>query len=78
MMGPSMAWAMWGSALVWFALSLGLIAGIWGWWTQWRGAIRHDDPQAILSIRLRRGEISVREYEHLRALLREREESPRG
>ena len=65
---------MWGSGLLWLILNIGLVAGAWWWWQQWRAPGRHDDPVAILRIRQNRGEISVREYEQIRALLEDGQE----
>lgn len=65
----SMAWEMLGSALVWLALNLMLIAGFGQWVKQSRAACQHDDPMAILRIRAIRGEISEAEYAQVRTLL---------
>ncbi len=67
---------MWGSGLLWLILNIGLVAGVWWWWTQWGAPDRPDDPFAILRIRQNRGEISVREYEQIRALLEDGQEGP--
>ena len=68
-------WTMSIDGWLWMAAWVAVLAAAVWLLTRSSGRAVHDDPVAILRVRLARGEITPEEFERTRALL---ESSPRG
>lgn len=69
-MGGMITTMMWISNVLWLGLIFALGLGVW-YWIRSHKDIRehHDDPLAIVKLRLARGEITLEEYEELQRRL---------